>query len=84
MNLVNHGEAGLAYAASDQWVTRLLSSLAFTNELWFVSIQAFSNGPYWSLNYEVWYYIGFACVTFAGPRLRWLLCGAWLVIVGSC
>ncbi|WP_421862721.1 acyltransferase family protein [Motiliproteus sp.] len=39
---------------------RFLSSLLFTNEIWFISIQSFSNVPYWSINYEVWYYISFA------------------------
>ena len=30
------------YIANDFWIVRFLSSLAFTNELWLVSIQSFS------------------------------------------
>tara|TARA_R110002073_G_scaffold129900_2_gene276386 strand:+ start:1526 stop:2632 length:1107 start_codon:yes stop_codon:yes gene_type:complete len=52
---------------------RVLSSLSFTNEIWNLSIQLFSNVPYWSLNYEVWYYIGFAVLTFVKGQKRWAI-----------
>lgn len=41
-------------------VVRAAAALSFTAECWFLSIQPFSNGPYWSLCYEVWYYAIFA------------------------
>jgi len=44
---------------------RVLSSLAFTNEMWMVSIQSLSNVPYWSINYEVWYYVMFAVLFYS-------------------
>ncbi|NRA52656.1 MAG: acyltransferase [Gammaproteobacteria bacterium] len=49
----------------DLIAVRILSSLAFTNELWVVSIQSLSNVPYWSINYEVWYYVMFAVVFYS-------------------
>lgn len=66
--------AGFA-APSDLWVVRAVSSLLFTNELWFFSIMSFSNLPYWSLNYEVWYYILFAVMQFmSGTRRTIAIC----------
>jgi len=71
----------------------LLIFLTFTTDIWFLG-DAFSNAPYWSLCYEVWYYISFASIFFLhgrtrliaitvvlmimGPRL-WLLFPVWLV-----
>lgn len=46
---------------ADNPIWRLLANLFFFNELWFNSIRPFSNGPYWSLGYEFWYYVLFAC-----------------------
>lgn len=67
--------------------------LTFTTDIWFFDENAFSNVPYWSLCYEVWYYLTFAALFFlrgrsrlaalaavaaiTGPRL-WLLFPVWL------
>lgn len=45
----------------DAPLARMLAALTFTNELWFRSLRLFTNGPYWSLGYEFWYYVLFAC-----------------------
>lgn len=42
----------------------------FTNELWQSHVQVGSNEPYWSLGFEVWYYIIFGLYLFA-PTGRW-------------
>ena len=39
--------------------------LTFSTDFWFLSENAFSNVPYWSLCYEVWYYVLFG-VLFSG------------------
>lgn len=53
---------------------RLAASLLFVNELWLVSIMPFSNSPYWSLCYEMAYYLLFSLWCFGGRRRRlWLL-----------
>lgn len=66
--------------AFDLPFVRLISSLLFTNELWWVSIQSFSNIPYWSLNYEVWYYVIFAAAFYCPrPHRYWVLALAVLV-----
>ena len=59
--------------AWDHIPLRLVGSLLFLNQIWFVSMQLFSNVPYWSLGYEIWYYVGFALVTYLGGVRRWWL-----------
>jgi peptidoglycan/LPS O-acetylase OafA/YrhL len=57
---------------------KLVNAFTFTNQMWFTSNRLFTNGPYWSLGYEFWYYAIFAAMTFlTGARRRWavaLLC----------
>lgn len=55
---------------------RILTSFLFLNEIWSISIMSFSNIAYWSLNYEMWYYVLFALFVFGGRR-RWL----WISLV---
>ena len=62
-------------------LVRLVASALFVNELWFVSIMPFSNSPYWSLCYEVCYYVLFAVSQFeSGWRRVVLLVVACLII----
>jgi peptidoglycan/LPS O-acetylase OafA/YrhL/predicted ATP-grasp superfamily ATP-dependent carboligase len=61
---------------------RMLTSLAFLNEVWTLSIMSFSNVPYWSLCYEFWYYMLFAIFTFTRGRQRMLWCGAVALLIG--
>jgi peptidoglycan/LPS O-acetylase OafA/YrhL len=56
----------------DQFGVRTVSSLLLLNETWFVSITSFSNVPYWSICYEMWYYIAFGLVMFLPRRMAWL------------
>jgi peptidoglycan/LPS O-acetylase OafA/YrhL len=70
------------HAPNDLWGIRVISSLLFTNELWFLSIMSFSNLPYWSLNYEVWYYILFAALQFLSGRTRIVAVTLILLIMG--
>lgn len=53
----------------DQHVLRSLISLLMLNEVWFVSVSSFSNVPYWSITYEIWYYAAFGLLTFLPRRL---------------
>jgi predicted ATP-grasp superfamily ATP-dependent carboligase/peptidoglycan/LPS O-acetylase OafA/YrhL len=61
---------------------RVLTSLAFLNETWTLSIMSFSNVPYWSLCYEFWYYALFAAVSYTQGRRRVLWCGALMLLIG--
>lgn len=57
---------------SGEAAARMLISAAFLNEVWCWSVLLFSNGPYWSLSYEVAYYAGFALFFYFGSRWRYL------------
>ncbi|NYE59465.1 peptidoglycan/LPS O-acetylase OafA/YrhL/predicted ATP-grasp superfamily ATP-dependent carboligase [Duganella sp. 1224] len=61
---------------------RILTSLAFINESWTLSIMSFSNVPYWSLCYEFWYYALFAALTFTRGRRRVVWCGMAMLLAG--
>lgn len=56
--------------------------LVFATDLWFLAEDAFSNVPYWSLCYEVWYYVLFAAVFFLRGSRRIAAIGAVLLIMG--
>jgi peptidoglycan/LPS O-acetylase OafA/YrhL len=67
-------------APLDHILVRITASLAFLNEFWWISIQTFSNTPYWSLSYEVWYYVLFGVFVFWRGRGRpWALAVAALL-----
>lgn len=54
-------------------VLRTLISLLFLNQIWFLNIVPFSNGPFWSLAYEFWYYVIFAAFFYLkGARRYWV------------
>lgn len=64
----------------DWFSVRILGSLLMANEVWFVSITSFSNVPYWSICYEVWYYVAFGVLVFM-PRRRALIVVAVLALL---
>lgn len=55
--------------------------LFFATEFWFLSEAAFSNAPYWSLSYEVWYYALYGVFIFGG-RKKWIWLIAILAMIG--
>jgi len=72
---------GWWYASSNP-LFRAFASLTFVNEVWGWSVRPFTNGPFWSVSYEAWYYIFFACVAYFSGRCRLLLTGGALVLMG--
>lgn len=54
----------------------------FLGETWFSAIQPFSMAPYWSLAYEVWYYVLFGLVMFLRGRVRWIAVVVVLCVMG--
>ena len=69
------------YQANDP-VHRIISAVTFTNEIWFSSVRPFSNGPYWSLGYEAWYYAIFAALAYFGGWKRFPIAAALALIAG--
>ena len=61
-------------------ILRFMSNLLFLNEVWFSSWRAFSNGPFWSLSYEFFYYLLFSAAFFLrGVKRVAMCCGAALI-----
>ncbi|MBO1079616.1 acyltransferase family protein [Roseomonas haemaphysalidis] len=65
-----------------------LGSLLFLNRIWHLNLDVGSNLPYWSLNYEVWYYILFGVAAFARSATRWIgvpiaaaICGPEILVL---
>ena len=56
--------------------------LLFAGDLWWLAITAFSMGPYWSLNYEVWYYVVFGAWMFTPGPARYGAAGLALLLMG--
>ncbi len=68
-----------------QWdnpMWRAVANLLFVNELWFSSVRPFSNGPFWSLGFEFWYYIVFGLAYYMKGWARYFTTGAALLIAG--
>jgi len=64
-------------------VVQVTSSMLFLDGVWFNFREVPFNGPYWSLCYEVWYYVFWGLLLFVPrPRLRFMLAAAALVVMG--
>ncbi|KQQ96831.1 acyltransferase [Massilia sp. Leaf139] len=95
--LTQQAAPGQFYQLAKPWLYLPLH-LLFMGELWTVSEPPPLLGPYWSLGYEVWYYVLFGAafylrglrrlavvgslLVFVGPKL-WLLLPVWLAGVAS-
>ncbi len=69
------------YHAAD-WPGQLAASIAFVNQIWFGALVPGSNQPFWSLGYEVWYYVVFGVAAFAPSAWRWPAAAGVLLFVG--
>ena len=58
------------YLPPSAW--QIISSLLFLNHAWMNAESVPLNDPYWSLCYEVWYYVIFGVFFFMRGRKRWL------------
>jgi len=61
---------------------RALLAVTFTSHLWFYNFQVFSNGPFWSLPYEFWYYVFFGAICFLSGRARLVAAALAMIIAG--
>lgn len=59
-----------------------IRSIFFIGEMWDSHQFPGSDGPYWSLGFEVWYYIAFGAFFFVPGRWRWLATAAVLAFIG--
>ena len=56
--------------------------LLFAGELWTFSESPPSLSPYWSLNFEVWYYVLFGAAIYLQGKRRMIVLGALMLFVG--
>lgn len=60
----------------------ILRYLTFINELWFDRAIVSTGAPFWSLAFEVAYYVAFAIISYVRGAHRWILLVLWLIICG--
>lgn len=58
---------------ADHPALRLLINGLFLQQNWNLTVMPLSNGPFWSLGYEFWYYLIFGTAMFARGRARHVL-----------
>lgn len=79
----------MAFDVYDGWwyqknqpLWRIFANMTFINELWFTSTRPFTNGPFWSLGYEFWYYVIFAAAWFLKRWVKFVVVGILCLFVG--
>lgn len=75
---------GPAEYASDEVSVRYLATLFFANQFWIWNhgMEAGTNVPFWSLSFEVTYYIAIGLLVFTKGAVRVVLCGLLAALVG--
>jgi peptidoglycan/LPS O-acetylase OafA/YrhL len=73
--------AAWGYSADNQ-IWRFVANALFINRLWFSDVTPGSDLPFWSLGYEVWYYVIFGMWMFLSARRRTFAILLSLAIVG--
>lgn len=56
--------------STGHWVRDIAANAFFVNEFWFWSFHPLSDGPFWSLGFEFWYYAAFAAWFYWTGRRR--------------
>ncbi len=59
-----------------------VAPIVFLNQIWLWPVGPGTNGPFWSIGYEAWYYIGFGLVIFLRGWVRVFCLGAAVALVG--
>jgi peptidoglycan/LPS O-acetylase OafA/YrhL len=65
-----HSSGPMELSPAEFW-GRIAASLLFIAQSWNLSLAPPYNQPYWSLCYEVWYYLMYGAWLFAPRRWRW-------------
>lgn len=61
---------------------RILANLLFCGQLWTRIVNPFSDSAYWSINYEVAYYVGYGCFFYLARKSRWFWLGFVCLLCG--
>lgn len=76
-----HAHQDMPYQLHKLWLYLPLY-VTFTGNFWHLSETPPGNFPYWSLNYEVWYYVIFGTFYFVRRWFRWPAVFGLLFLVG--
>lgn len=85
--LIVHGQgladfaSGAASVQDAAW--RIMLNLFGLATLWWINPMAPLNAPFWSLNYEIWYYVFFGVWSFAPKNRRMMICLILAAFVGA-
>lgn len=87
LDFVGPGLNGAVYAVAPNFAgpadaVQLASSALFLDHVWFRAAQPGSNLPFWSLNFEAWYYLGFGLLVFARRPWNWLGAAVAMAVAG--
>lgn len=63
-------------------MSALLKSASFTGEIWNSHRYFGSDSPYWSLNFEAWYYVLFGILAYGKSNFRWIVAAAISCVIG--
>jgi len=75
-------DTALLSAGFGKLLARSFANLAFMAQVWGVDAQPPLNAPFWSLNYEAWYYVLFGIWLYVPGRLRLACLLAVAAVVG--
>lgn len=65
-----------------KWITSIFMNALFINQIWNFHIWPGTNGPFWSLSYEFWYYAIFAGMFYFRGIKRLAVVGAMMAVAG--
>ncbi|MEG0082642.1 MAG: acyltransferase [Massilia sp.] len=68
--------------SSFKWVASIGMNALFLNQVWYLSVWPGTNGPFWSLSYEFWYYMIFAAFVYLKGRTRIVTLAIAMLIAG--
>lgn len=63
-------------------ISRIAVNLLFLGQMWKWVINPLSNSPFWSVNYEVAYYLMYGCWFYLAGKKKWLMAGLICVLYG--
>jgi peptidoglycan/LPS O-acetylase OafA/YrhL len=72
---------GWGFSGEQTWL-QYGGALLFLNRIWYAEANVGSNLPYWSLCYEVWYYVAFGFMVFGRGKTRFFGVLGTLAICG--
>lgn len=78
---LNEPDGTISYQYRKLWLYVPLA-LTFTTDHWFLAEDGLTHAGWWSLSYEVWYYVLFAAAFYSRGWKQWVLTVTVLLVMG--